>query len=663
MNTIQVKKMKKRLYTLIIMVNLILIFVTYKLMPVIQNYPPNSESISFQKSVEQFSHVEQYSMIFVIGTIIQILALNKSLRNVYMFLNKYYQKDKITYEEIKKTRSDCITVPYKFYMLQIVIVLILGMAITLILISNGLTILKFFLMLFAITTLIEIIQFIFIQRELKNVIAKTYKSNEKYEKNIGMRLNFSTNLILQIIPFIAVSIIIISLVGYAKATKEYSNTKATYYEAYLDNREFEIITLEDLKYVLNTIPLKDVEDYYFIIAPNYVEEYTSKQGIVISDFFKKYLDFYFEGNKGIVYEFYGTEQQAFTLKLTDKYGEIWYVGFEYTTTNQSLMGFYIGIIIGSLLIYTVFIYFLAKNISNNIVNVSNSLRKISEKGKDRERSKIAIFSNDEIGDLSYYYNKIEELTEEHEKELKDNEYVMQRQAQFAILGEFAGGLAHDLNSPLSAVKLDISTLKKYMNSDKISANEHVKTKIDEMLDNIDSSLNSMGNIIMGVRNQIRATGNTDKKEFLLKDVIDGINILYRSVLMKNNCMLQINIPDNLVIYGEKNKLDRVIGNIIKNSIDAYVSNGKKGIIIVEAEQKEKATIISISDEAGGIDESIKDKIFKEMKTTKDENGTGFGLYYSNTIIESSFKGKIYFKTQKNKGTTFYIELPKIKEEL
>lgn len=663
MNTIQVKKMKKRLYTLIIMVNLILIFVTYKLMPVIQNYPPNSESISFQKSVEQFSHVEQYSMIFVIGTIIQILALNKSLRNVYMFLNKYYQKDKITYEEIKKTRSDCITVPYKFYMLQIVIVLILGMAITLILISNGLTILKFFLMLFAITTLIEIIQFIFIQRELKNVIAKTYKSNEKYEKNIGMRLNFSTNLILQIIPFIAVSIIIISLVGYAKATKEYSNTKATYYEAYLDNREFEIITLEDLKNVLNTIPLKDVEDYYFIIAPNYVEEYTSKQGIVISDFFKKYLDFYFEGNKGIVYEFYGTEQQAFTLKLTDKYGEIWYVGFEYTTTNQSLMGFYIGIIIGSLLIYTVFIYFLAKNISNNIVNVSNSLRKILEKGKDRERSKIAIFSNDEIGDLSYYYNKIEELTEEHEKELKDNEYVMQRQAQFAILGEFAGGLAHDLNSPLSAVKLDISTLKKYMNSDKISANEHVKTKIDEMLDNIDSSLNSMGNIIMGVRNQIRATGNTDKKEFLLKDVIDGINILYRSVLMKNNCMLQINIPDNLVIYGEKNKLDRVIGNIIKNSIDAYVSNGKKGIIIVEAEQKEKATIISISDEAGGIDESIKDKIFKEMKTTKDENGTGFGLYYSNTIIESSFKGKIYFKTQKNKGTTFYIELPKIKEEL
>ena len=276
---------------------------------------------------------------------------------------------------------------------------------------------------------------------------------------------------------------------------------------------------------------------------------------------------------------------------------------------------------------------------------------------------MAIVSNDEIGDLSYYYNKIEELTEEHERELKENEYVMQRQAQFAILGEFAGGLAHDLNSPLSAVKLDISTLKKYMNSDKISAEEGVKLKITEMLENVDSSLNSMGNIIMGVRNQIRSTGDRDKEEFLLKDVVEGINILYRSILMKNNCQLLINIQDELTIYGEKNKLDRVIGNVIKNSIDAYVSKGEKGIIRIDANKDNTKTLISISDKAGGIDDSIRDKILKEIKTTKNENGTGFGLYYSNTLIESSFKGKMYFETEKNVGTTFYIEIPNQKEEL
>lgn len=661
MNTIEVKKTKRKLYILLILINLILVFVTYKIMPEIQNYPPNSENIDFQKSVEQFSHIEQYSIIFIVGTGIQIYALNRSLKNIYKFLNKYYKREKISYEEIQQTRKDCITVPYKFYILQIVVVLCLGMTVTLLMIYDGLAILKFFLMLLAITTLIEIMQFILIQKELKNVMIKTYKVEKRYEKNIGLRLNFSSNLILQIIPFIGVSIIIISLIGYAKATEEYARTNATYYEVYLDNTEFNSITISELKTKLDSIPLKNEDDYYFILSSNYEEEYVSKEGVKISDFFKKYLDFYFEGDKGIVYEFYGTEQQAFTIKLKDNYGIDWFIGFEYSTTDHSLMAFYISIIIGSLIIYTFFIYILAKNISNNIVSVSNSLKQILEKGKSRAKDKLPILSNDEIGDLSYYYNRIEELTEEHEKELKDNEYVMQRQAQFAILGEFAGGIAHDLNSPLSAVQLDVSTLKKYIKSDKINADDNTKENLIELLDNIDNSLAKMGKTIAGVRNQIRATGDTDQEEFSLSSLVEGIEILFGSILRKNNCQIINKINPNYKLIGEKNKYDRVLGNVVKNSIDAYQEKEKNGIIEIDAVLRDGKYIISIKDEAGGISKKVKDTLFKEMKTTKKDSGTGFGLYYSNTIIESSFKGKMSFETNNN-GTIFYIEIPIKKEE-
>ena len=161
-------------------------------------------------------------------------------------MNKYHNKEKISYDEIKETRKDCITVPYKFYLLQIIIVLVLWMSLTFLLISDGLAILKFFLMLLAITTLIEIIQFTFIQRELKNVMIKTYRAESKYEKNLGLRLNFSTNLILQIIPFIGVSIIIISLIGYAKDKEEFAKTNASYYEAYLENRNFNNVNLSEI---------------------------------------------------------------------------------------------------------------------------------------------------------------------------------------------------------------------------------------------------------------------------------------------------------------------------------------------------------------------------------------------------------------------------------
>lgn len=661
MNTTEVKKMKLRLYTLIIFVNLILIFVTYKVMPIIQNYPPNSENIAFQKSVEKLSHVEQYIMIFVVGTAIHIFTLNKSLKNIYRFLNKYHNKEKISYDEIKETRKDCITVPYKFYLLQIIIVLVLGMSLTFLLISDGLAILKFFLMLLAITTLIEIIQFTFIQRELKNVMIKTYRSESKYEKNLGLRLNFSTNLILQIIPFIGVSIIIISLIGYAKATEEFAKTNASYYEAYLENRNFNNVNLNEIKENLKSIPLKSKDDYYFIYIPDISYEYTSKPEVKISDFFKKYLDFYFEGSSDIIYEFYGTEQQAYTLKLKDNTGMNWYIGFEYTTTDHTLMAYYITIIIGALMIYTIFIYILAKNISNNIVNVSNSLEEIL-KGKNKNKEKIAIVSNDEIGDLSYYYNKIAELTEEHEKELKDNEYIMQRQAQFAILGEFAGGIAHDLNSPLSAIQSNVTTLKKYFNYNRVQADQEDKDEIINILNNMDSSIERIGNTIAGVRNQIRATGDKDKEEFSLKELIDGIEILFGSILRKNNCQILNKVNEDYKILGEKNKLDRVVGNVIKNSIDAYQEIGKNGIIEVNAIKESDKYIITVKDEAGGVSDEVKDILLKEMKTTKKENGTGFGLYYSNTIIESSFKGKMYFETTDGVGTIFYIELPINKEE-
>lgn len=661
MNTKEVKKMKLRLYILIILVNLILIFVTYKIMPIIQNYPPNSENIEFQKSVEKLSHVEQYIMIFVVGTAIHIFTLNKSLKNIYRFLNKYHNKEKISYDEIKETRKDCITVPYKFYLLQIIIVLVLGMSLTFLLISDGLAILKFFLMLLAITTLIEIIQFTFIQRELKNVMIKTYRSESKYEKNLGLRLNFSTNLILQIIPFIGVSIIIISLIGYAKATEEFAKTNASYYEAYLENRNFNNVNLNEIKENLKSIPLKSKDDYYFIYIPDIAYEYTSRPEAKISDFFRKYLDFYFEGSSDIIYEFYGTEQQAYTLKLIDNTGMNWYIGFEYNTTDHTLMAYYITIIIGTLMIYTIFIYILAKNISNNIVNVSNSLEEIL-KGKNKNKEKIAIVSNDEIGDLSYYYNKIAELTEEHEKELKDNEYIMQRQAQFAILGEFAGGIAHDLNSPLSAIQSNVTTLKKYFNYNRVQANQEDKDEIINILNNMDNSIERMGNTIAGVRNQIRATGDKDKEEFSLKELIDGIEILFGSILRKNNCQILNKVNENYKILGEKNKLDRVVGNVIKNSIDAYQEIGKNGVIEVNAIKERDKYIITIKDDAGGVSDEVKETLLKEMKTTKKENGTGFGLYYSNTIIESSFKGKMYFETTDGVGTIFYIELPISKEE-
>lgn len=214
-----------------------------------------------------------------------------------------------------------------------------------------------------------------------------------------------------------------------------------------------------------------------------------------------------------------------------------------------------------------------------------------------------------------------------------------------------------MNSPLSALQLDIGMLKDDILPYKIQAEPEVKEIMQDILCNIDKSIEKMSKTIAGVRNQIRSTADTEKSNFSFIELIEGIEILFGSLLRKNNCQLIYDKNKDYYIYGEKNKLDRVMGNIIKNSIDAYIEKGKKGEIKVSINKSDTEYVIKIKDEAGGISNDIKNTLFKDMKTTKGENGTGFGLYYSNTIIESSFKGTITFESKANIGTTFYINLP------
>ena len=73
--------------------------------------------------------------------------------------------------------------------------------------------------------------------------------------------------------------------------------------------------------------------------------------------------------------------------------------------------------------------------------------------------------------------------------------------------------------------------------------------------------------------------------------------------------------------------------------------------------QENNIIISIKDYGPGIPEHVKDKLFKEMITTKGKDGTGLGLFMSYSNIKAHFKGDLTFETEKNKGTTFFIKIP------
>ena len=110
----------------------------------------------------------------------------------------------------------------------------------------------------------------------------------------------------------------------------------------------------------------------------------------------------------------------------------------------------------------------------------------------------------------------------------------------------------------------------------------------------------------------------------------------------------------LNILADKEQISRVFNNLIKNAIQAIPSD-RKGQIFVSLVKSDSFVLVKIKDNGGGISEEQKDKLFIPNFTTKS-TGMGMGLPIVKQIIESA-EGKIWFESELNVGTEFYIELP------
>ena len=110
--------------------------------------------------------------------------------------------------------------------------------------------------------------------------------------------------------------------------------------------------------------------------------------------------------------------------------------------------------------------------------------------------------------------------------------------------------------------------------------------------------------------------------------------------------------------GYPDALVQVWTNLIHNAIQVMQNKGELTISTkLDTNSDKQKVIISIKDTGSGIPTTIQDKIFDAFFTTKREGeGSGLGLDITKKIVERH-NGKIWFETQVDKGTTFFVELP------
>ncbi|MDX9744816.1 MAG: HAMP domain-containing sensor histidine kinase, partial [Arcobacteraceae bacterium] len=267
--------------------------------------------------------------------------------------------------------------------------------------------------------------------------------------------------------------------------------------------------------------------------------------------------------------------------------------------------------------------------------------------------------NIEFGE-DYVVVTFEDITQEliRQNELKAKDILLQQQSRLAALGEMIGNIAHQWRQPLSVITTAVSGLQ-FKQEMEIQI---TRDMITHLADTVIKQANYLSHTIDDFRDFIK--NDKTKELFHISKLIEDTVHLLDATLKANTIELLLKLDDTLVYNGYKNQLSQVLMNIVNNAKDAFKEqNQTKKHIIIQTMQEANLIKIEIIDNAGGISEEIKGKIFDPYFTTKDKTqGTGLGLYICVNIIKKYFDGKIYVEDVIEKieddfyrGTKFVIE--------
>lgn len=295
---------------------------------------------------------------------------------------------------------------------------------------------------------------------------------------------------------------------------------------------------------------------------------------------------------------------------------------------------------------------------------------------------------------------------QHKKDIatiKDNQSVLMEKERLATLGAMIGGVAHNLKTPIMSIAGATEGLEDLVNEYKNSVGDPEVTVEDhhaiagDMMDwvkKIRSYDGYMSDIITAVKGQAVNMNDNQDESFTVDELLSRVNILMKHELKEGQVALneQVSIDNSVKFDGNVNSLVQVVNNLISNAIQSYppvdpsealsatgssfikgngADNGSGAAIgqkitniqtsrtidlIISS--KNDNILISVVDHGSGMTDEVKNKLFKEMITTKGHNGSGLGLFMSYSTVKGNFHGDMNFTSELGKGTTFNIILPR-----
>lgn len=258
------------------------------------------------------------------------------------------------------------------------------------------------------------------------------------------------------------------------------------------------------------------------------------------------------------------------------------------------------------------------------------------------------------------------------RQLQDNKTRMMEQERFAFLGQMMGGLAHNLKTPIMSISGSIAAADTLVDECLDSLDDPSVTPDDyreiygelrDWFQKIRESTSYMSDIITAIKGQATSVSAFDESLFTLDELIKQTTLLMRHELISSGCTLvaEYKSPQSITLHGDINNLVQVLGNLVSNAIFAQKQVGG-GCITLGLEQEDDEVKIYVKDTGPGIPPGVRSRLFREMVTSKGLQGSGLGLYISNTVVHGKFNGTMWCEDNPDGGAVFGMTIPLPKDD-
>lgn len=280
----------------------------------------------------------------------------------------------------------------------------------------------------------------------------------------------------------------------------------------------------------------------------------------------------------------------------------------------------------------------------------------SARTRERERHKLQ-------RELALNQNMLEEQVIERTRELKLKEKalrVSQARAhhanKMASLGQMASGIAHEINSPLQAILLTASRVKR-----KVGKMDGIA--VSGAMDMVEGSIANISRIIESLKNMSRNSGGDPFVDEAVKDIIRDATGITIDRFKTNGVKFDVcyhGDSKKLSLICQRLQIAQILINLLNNAFDAVMESQDKWISL-DVHDGGETINLSIIDSGAGIPIEIQDRIFEPLYTSKDiGRGTGLGLSISAEIAKKH-GGTLELDTR-SANTRFVLTLPKFRPD-